>query len=160
MRTRWMLLAGMLGVSSCGQDAQNVPGNTADEAAFSAIAADETIRLTGTEPFWGGSVEGDRLIYTTPENPDGTVIDITRFAGRGGLSFSGTLSGQPLDLAITPAPTFAPCSDGMSDRDYPFIATLRIGAETREGCAWTGDAETEEAETATDRMQPAATTNQ
>jgi uncharacterized membrane protein len=28
------------------------------------------------------------------------------------------------------------CSDGMSDRTYPFVATLRLGDETRNGCAW------------------------
>ena len=29
------------------------------------------------------------------------------------------------------------CSDGMSDRTYPFTVTLEIGEETRNGCGWT-----------------------
>ena len=29
------------------------------------------------------------------------------------------------------------CSDGMSDRTYPFAVTLQVRGEKREGCAWT-----------------------
>ena len=29
------------------------------------------------------------------------------------------------------------CSDGMSDRSYPFTVTLMVMGEQREGCAWT-----------------------
>jgi uncharacterized membrane protein len=29
------------------------------------------------------------------------------------------------------------CSDGMSDREYPFTVTLQVGEEKRMGCAWT-----------------------
>ena len=28
------------------------------------------------------------------------------------------------------------CSDGMSDRTYPFTVTLGIGEDKRNGCAW------------------------
>ena len=28
------------------------------------------------------------------------------------------------------------CSDGMSDRTYPFTVTLEIGDDKRNGCAW------------------------
>lgn len=133
MRTRIAGLGLFFLLISCGTEgAQNVPGDAADEHAFSAIAEDAVIRLTGTEPFWGGSVQGETLTYSTPENIDGTQVPVTRFAGRGGLSFSGELNGQPLDLAITPAE----CSDGMSDRTYPFVATIQLGPERREGCAW------------------------
>ena len=37
------------------------------------------------------------------------------------------------DLMITPGE----CSDGMSDRTYPYTATLLVGDEQRQGCAWT-----------------------
>lgn len=125
--------AGLLLLAACGQGTDAiVPGNTDDGTAYAGIAEDAVIRLTGTEPFWGGQIEGGTFTYTTPEDPQGTPIPVTRFAGRGGLSFSGEMGGQPLDLAITPAT----CSDGMSDRTYPFVATLQIGREQREGCAW------------------------
>ena len=58
---------------------------------------------------------------------------VERFAGRGGISFSGELDGAELEMMVTPLA----CSDGMSDRAYPFTATLKLGEETRKGCAWT-----------------------
>lgn len=103
------------------------------QAPFAAIAAEDTIRLVGTEPFWGGTIRAGELVYSTPENQRGDLVAVRRFAGNNGLGFSGTWNGAPLDLAITPAS----CSDGMSDRIYPFAVTLRLGEEQRDGCAWT-----------------------
>lgn len=110
-----------------------VPGETEDTRPFSGIGEDEVIHLTGTEPFWGGDLADGTLTYSTPEDPDGTAIPVERFAGRGGVSFGGELAGENLDLTVTPGT----CSDGMSDRTYPFIATLQIGPDQRHGCAWT-----------------------
>ncbi|MCA8905461.1 MAG: hypothetical protein H6917_18095 [Novosphingobium sp.] len=110
----------------------NVPGDADDHRAYDGIGADETLRFTGTEPFWGGQVTGGTLTWTTPENIEGTTIAVERFGGRGGLTFSGTLDGASFDMMVTPAE----CSDGMSDRTYPFNVTLQLGPETRYGCAW------------------------
>lgn len=123
-----------LGLAAC-QPGGNVavPGDSSDQDPFAGIGEGETIHLTGTEPFWGGTVTGQQLVYTTPENPDGTIVPVKRFAGRGGLSLSGELDARSLDLTVTPGD----CSDGMSDRSYPFVATLLLGDETRSGCAWT-----------------------
>ncbi len=115
------------------QKADGVPGSGGPNEVFDSITADEVLRFTGTEPFWGGEARAAQLTWTTPERPEGVTIAVSRFAGRGGLSFSGTLDGAPLLLAATPAR----CSDGMSDRTYPFAVTLRIGEEQRSGCAWT-----------------------
>ena len=71
--------------------------------------------------------------YATPENPDGTRFAVERFSGLNGAGYSGTLDGATFDLTITPGT----CSDDMSDRSYPYTATLLIGDEMREGCAWT-----------------------
>lgn len=103
------------------------------QQAFDAIAEDETIRLVGTEPFWGGTVTRGSFVYTYPENQAGETIAVERFAGNSGLGFSGTRGGKPLDLTITRGT----CSDGMSDRTYPYTATLRLAEEQRNGCAWT-----------------------
>ncbi|WP_236781574.1 COG3650 family protein [Aurantiacibacter gangjinensis] len=129
-------LAGVaaLFLTACGggENAENVPGDAAETAAYAGVAEDEVLRFGGNEPFWGGQVVGSELTYTTPENIDGTTIIVTRFAGRGGLGFNGTLEGRSFDLAITPGE----CSDTMSDRTYPFVATLQLGNEQRNGCAW------------------------
>ncbi len=114
------------------------PGNQAigDDAAetFSAIGENETVRFLGNEPFWGGEVSGTALKYTTPENPEGIVIETARRAGLGGISWSGQLGNDTLMLAVSELG----CSDGMSDRIYPFTATLQLGSQdVRQGCAWT-----------------------
>lgn len=124
-----------------GAEGAAAPGETADARvpdadspeAYDGIGADETVHFTGTEPFWGGEVRGPSLTYTTPEVPDGVAIAVERFAGRGGLSFAGALDGAVFEMMVTPLA----CSDGMSDRTYPFTVTLKIGEETRNGCGWT-----------------------
>ncbi|GAA4043149.1 COG3650 family protein [Parerythrobacter jejuensis] len=131
---KWLFLpAGSLFLAACqaGVDGDGSPGTSPD--GFTGIADDEVIIFGGTEPFWGGEVTGDTLIYTTPENIDGDTIAVERFIGQGGISFAGTYGEARFDLAITPGE----CSDGMSDRTYPYTATLQVGEETREGCAHT-----------------------
>ena len=112
--------------------AATVPGDTAETAPYSGIADDELLHFTGTEPFWGGEVSGGSLIYKTPEDQDGTTIPVERFAGRGGIAFSGLLEVAAFEMTVTPLE----CSDGMSDRTYPFTVTLEIGEDRRNGCAW------------------------
>lgn len=133
-RLRPLALPFALALAAChGGHRADVPGDSQDHRPFHAIGPAETVQFAGTEPFWGGKVEGGKLTWTTPENPRGTVIAVTRFAGRGGLSFSGELAGKALTLMVTPAA----CSDGMSDRRYPFTVSVRLGEEQRQGCGWT-----------------------
>ena len=123
----------LLAACQSDQGEANIPGNAVDDQPYDGIAESETVHFTGTEPFWGGQVAGGSLTYTTPENIDGRTFAVERFAGRGGLSYSGTLEGRDFSLAVTPGE----CSDGMSDRAYPFTATLLVNGETHNGCAWT-----------------------
>lgn len=128
------LLAGCQpGADSAASGGDATIPDAASTVAFDGIWPDETLRFTGTEPFWGGSVSGTMLTYSTPEDPEGTAIAVERFEGRGGLAYSGSLDGADFEMAVTPLE----CSDGMSDRTYPFTITLQIGAEQRNGCGWT-----------------------
>lgn len=123
----------LLLLAGCHSAANNLPGDPEDHRPWQGIAENETVRFIGTEPFWSGQVTGSRLTWSTPEQAEGQVVQVSRFAGRGGLSFSGELAGTPLTLTVTPGT----CSDGMSDHRYPFGVTARLGAELREGCGWT-----------------------
>ena len=125
------ILAGTLLCACQTENGNGAPGTSPE--GFDGIAATETVHFTGTEPFWGGSVSGERLTYSTPEDIEGSTISVRRFTGQGGLGYSGTLGGRDFDMTVTPGA----CSDGMSDRTYPYTVTLRIGEETRFGCAWT-----------------------
>ena len=127
--------AALLSLAACspgGSDGPGAPGDGSDTQPYSEIGGDELLHLTGTEPFWGGEVAGGTLTYTTPDTPDGVAIRVARFAGRNGVSFSGSLEEKGFVAAVSPGQ----CSDGMSDRVYPFNVTLRIGEEIRNGCAW------------------------
>lgn len=93
------------------------------------------LRAIGTEPFWGARIEGRCVTYSHPEDQDGTRIWTRYTAGPGGGTWSGTLGGRRFELRIGPQPG---CSDGMSDKRYPFAAALVVQGEQRRGCAEPG----------------------
>jgi uncharacterized membrane protein len=139
-----LALAFVLPLAACQQGASDEPAApespaaTAEPAPVPASASfteDAKIQFTGTEPFWGGSVEGTSLIYTTPENIDGTTIAVERSAVHGVLNLTGTLAGGAFEMVIKEGE----CSDGMSDRTYPLIAALSVDGEERTGCAWSAE---------------------
>jgi len=88
-------------------------------------------RFTGTEPFWGGTIDGSAILYRTPDDIDGEAIAATVSKVGAATRYSGTLDGQPFVLTLTPGT----CSDGMSDTVYPISAALSVLGEERQGCA-------------------------
>lgn len=110
-----------------------------DSEPFGDIDEAASISLLGTEPFWSLDIEktsdGHEARYSTPENIDGTAFEVSRFAGNNGLGFSGTLASDAVQASITPGE----CSDAMSDRTYPYVATVLIGETTLRGCGYTSD---------------------
>ena len=104
-----------------------------DTQPFDEISESETVTLLGTEPFWDFTIIGDSATYKSPENLDGSTFAVTRFAGNNGLGYSGELDGKAVQIAVTPGT----CSDGMSDRDYPYTATINWGESTLRGCGYT-----------------------
>jgi len=124
---------GLAVLAACHASPEQLPGNREDHHPYAGIAAAETVHAAGTEPFWSADVAGGRLIYRTPDNQKGEAVPVSRFAGRGGVSFSGELAAGAATLAIMPGR----CSDGMSDRSYPFDALLEIDGQIHKGCAWT-----------------------
>lgn len=137
MRTAVLPLLALATLSACharrGENNGGVPGDSDSSKPFAAIGPQDTLHFVGTEPFWGGTAHESTMVYTTPAKPEGTKLAISRFAGRNGLGLSGALDGQALDMTVTPGT----CSDGMSDRRFPYSVTLRIGSEVRQGCGWT-----------------------
>lgn len=116
-------------LAGCGQ-ADNI---ARDAEPFAAIEAREIVTALGTEPFWNIEITGEDAVYSSPEKPGGEPFVAARFAGNNGLGFSGELDGKRLILTVTPGK----CSDGMSEREFPFTATLAHGDETLTGCAYT-----------------------
>lgn len=144
MSRSWLAPLALFALSACGGSDPgqgSAAGTTLSEAdsrstaPYDGIGSDDVVHFVGTEPFWGGQASGTSLVYSTPEDQEGTEYAIERFAGRGGLAFSGTMGETPFEMMITPLR----CSDGMSDRMYPFTVTLQIAQEIRSGCGWTDD---------------------
>lgn len=124
-------LALLIGLAACTP--AQTDGIDPEGKAFDAVAPEEAVTLIGTEPFWNLTVKSGEGVWTTPENQPGTRLPLTRFAGNGGLGFSGTLDGEAFVATLTPGD----CSDGMSDRRFPFVATIALGGRTLQGCGYT-----------------------
>jgi uncharacterized membrane protein len=103
----------------------------------------------GTEPFWNVEVASDVVRLRRPNAPDVVVPAIAPQWLRAPGDTSRVLdsvatprlwrsrrsSNDPvLELLVTPGS----CSDGMSDRTYPFTARMVYGALTLTGCAMPG----------------------
>jgi len=85
----------------------------------------------GNEPFWAIEVEGDRLLWKTPELPEGRALVAERRVHATGAGYTGTDGGKPFSLVILAEP----CSDGMSDRTYDYTATWTYAGQAMHGCA-------------------------
>lgn len=123
-------------LTSCAQSEGEI---SRDTQPFDGISPSAKIKLLGTEPFWGLEIEpaGEAYIarYSAPDNAAGTDFAAARFAGNNGLGFNGELDGKTVQIALTPSE----CSDGMSDRTYPYTATFVLGDVTLFGCGYTSD---------------------
>lgn len=92
--------------------------------------------VSGTEPFWGVTVSRRGIVYTTPDAKPRTFPFVAPIAAQGrpiDLVRVYRLQGQPNQMLIIKKVTA--CSDGMSDRQYPYSATLILGNTVQEGCA-------------------------
>jgi len=124
-------LAALLFTAACTP--AQTDGIDPEGKTFDQVDPQDIVTLTGTEPFWNVTITGTRARYSNPEHPEGFDFAVSRFTGNGGLGFSGTLFDEPFTATLTPGA----CSDGMSDRTFPFVATIALGGETLAGCGYT-----------------------
>jgi hypothetical protein len=92
-----------------GTNGSSIPGDRSDTRPYEGVAPGDTLRFTGTEPFWGGEVKGDRMIYKTPEKPDGETVTVSRFNGRGGFSYSAPSAARSSRWRSRRAPAATAC---------------------------------------------------
>jgi uncharacterized membrane protein len=132
MQLRYLPLA-VLALTAAACTPAQTDGIDPQGKPFDKVAPTEVVTMLGTEPFWNITVTGTTARYSNPDHPEGTEFPVERFAGNGGLSFTGSLAGAPVTATLTPGQ----CSDGMSDRTFPFVATIALGGETLKGCGYT-----------------------
>lgn len=88
----------------------------------------------GNEPFWNVSIMPDSIVWRTPEHLEGIHFPPTARERSGGvITWRTARSGTPASLELSIERMT--CSDGMSDRVYPYKATLTLYAQTFTGCA-------------------------
>ncbi len=136
---RVFLLLPVAGVLACSQQHQSVSEHVSDPSTRAAATAGpaaagfpQRLQVTGTEPFWGVRVDGERLHYTTPETLDTPRrLQAPRRLDAAGLHFSGHADGDAFALDIERKS----CSDGMSDTAYPYSAEFVLAGKVLKGCA-------------------------
>lgn len=90
----------------------------------------EDFVLMGTEPFWRLDIKGGALSLTRPDDPTVSTGKATLQAASGAATWSAVAG----DEAMTVALTAKRCSDGMSDRTYPYAAEVKLGDLVLRGC--------------------------
>lgn len=96
----------------------------------------ETFTARGTEPFWSITVNRNGIVYSSPDASKRTypyVAPIAAQARPADLVRVYRLNGQPNGTLIIKKANS--CSDGMSDKAYPYEAILILGNQVLEGCA-------------------------
>ena len=127
-------------MTGCSQKTEATAAQPAEPAASLSIGTTQPVpanalpaqlKVIGTESFWSIDIEGDRLHYTTMDDPTGhhLVAEPKRHNGDGWQWRSEPVGA--FDLIIQPSK----CSDGMSDREYDYAALFVFGEATYSGCA-------------------------
>jgi uncharacterized membrane protein len=108
-----------------------------DAALAGNNAKVEEFIIRGTEPFWNVTVSKSGIVYSSPDTRKLTFPYVAPL----------TAAGRPADLvrvyrlrgrgnhSILTIKKVSACSDGMSDKNYPYSATLILGNTVLEGCA-------------------------
>ncbi len=98
-----------------------------ESTTLSGVALDQPLRILGTEPFWAITTDDSDVLL---ERPDAAPRHFTP----SGFHITGNqaeLRSTTLSIVLTPGP----CSDGMSDRQYPLTAEVRLDDKVLKGCA-------------------------
>lgn len=87
--------------------------------------------LLGTEPFWNLQIKGGTMVLTQPDPAPAVTGTSTTLAATSGKAVWTAQAGQTPFTATLTAET---CSDGMSDRVYPYAAEVKAGDLVLKGC--------------------------
>jgi uncharacterized membrane protein len=120
-------------ISANRQKNKNITAGQLQEAQ--PEAPDTLYLITGTEPFWSLTIARPRSVYTSADG-DTLLFDFKepRTASARQEKYLQVFelgNSQQLVLRKT---SNCPCSDGMSDKAYPYQATLILAEKILEGC--------------------------
>ena len=133
MRLFALVAASTLVLSACSQGEPS-PAPTEPQAPveLGGVNLKEPVRLLGTEPFWGITLDGNELVYSGVDRPEQRApLPEPVMQGTVATWETATANGSPISIMLAATE----CSDGMSDRTYPLTAQVKIGTEELSGCA-------------------------
>ncbi len=94
-----------------------------------------TVRVTGTEPFWNFTIKQDTFLFTfLTEKADSSYFTLDSFTQSENHIAYYLKDAQTVPAALKLMKT-GKCSDGMSDKIYPYEASFYYKRMTLNGCA-------------------------
>ena len=97
-------------------------------AGAPSVMTAEAVRALGTEPFWALDIDSTGLRFTTPQDTSGMRFPPNVPSPIAGDTLVWMAESERAAIHVRIWPT--QCSDGMSDRVYPWTATVRVGMES------------------------------
>jgi uncharacterized membrane protein len=133
-------------LSGCGHRTPRAPDgtstvdSTAGRDSARVSKPDSALVALGNEPFWNVRITSSEILYRDPEHQDGyrfpSVIPVEEGDARVYRTRREIPADDPGPRTLELGIRQGMCSDGMSDRQYPMTAALKIGDKTLTGCAW------------------------
>jgi uncharacterized membrane protein len=118
-------------------DAPEGPSETAPDAPEEPDEPKEftgDIDARGTEPFWAAEIRADKITLKRPEPEAEVSAPNPGVSDQGGEAvWSTSVDGKAFIVTLVKG---EPCSDGMSDLSYPYMAVVTYGPLTYRGCAF------------------------
>ncbi|MBS1961268.1 MAG: hypothetical protein JST04_03555 [Bdellovibrionales bacterium] len=106
---------------------------------FASEAFAANLTCVGTEPFWGVTVDGNTLTYSTPDHPNGEKLAIGSIRTADGMPEGSTTVFRTKACIFRRTTTLtviraSGCSDGMSDATYSHYVVYDIEGHVLAGC--------------------------
>ena len=113
------------------------PDSAPAAAPTEAPTLEGALDANGTEPFWSLKIRRDFISLTRPDETDVVAVNQgLKMQGEAGVWQTTTAAkGEDLTVTMVPAPGPKGCSNGMSDKSFPFAATVQLGSLVLKGCA-------------------------
>jgi uncharacterized membrane protein len=131
MMKPWLWCVSLVGVTSLAS--LSAIAKTPAPTPTSANSVREFI-VRGNEPFWNITIGKKGIVYTTPDTKPRTFPYVAPI-GAQGRPIENVRVYRLQGNNILVLKQVNSCSDTMSDKNYPYSATLIMGNTVREGCA-------------------------
>ncbi len=129
----WLCCAALLSMTSLATlSASAKPSSVAQTPRTNSV---EEFVAVGNEPFWNITIGKRGIVYSTPDTKPQTFPYVAPIAAQGRpIDTVRVYRLQGANNLLILKKTNA-CNDTMSDRQYPYSATLILGNTVRDGCA-------------------------